>query len=143
MVAQDELVARIEAEARERQLSELKQYREDDTVTQTFEERIDDTVSQKIDSRSDEIVEWDDQPEPQPEPVLTPTKPKPSRNEQRSDAILAKTAGTPATTSFLLLSVGALDNFIHERFKKRMSDRYVSTYALAGHRCTQSEIDGV
>ena len=94
VVAQDELVARIEAEARERQLSELKQYREDDTVTQTFEERIDDTVSQKIDSRSDEIVEWDDQPEPQPEPVLTPTKPKPSRNEQRSDAILAQAAGT-------------------------------------------------
>ena len=94
VVAQDELVARIEAEARERRLSELKQYREDDTVTQTFEERIDDTVSQKIDSRSDEIVEWDDQPEPQPEPVLTPTKPKPSRNEQTSDAILAQAAGT-------------------------------------------------
>ena len=51
--------------------------------------------------------------------------------------------GILATTSFLLLSVGALDNFIHERFKKRVSDWYVSTYALAGHRCTQSEIDGI
>ena len=96
VVAQDELVQRIEAEAREKQ-GESRQKVVDTTldnlskngklVTQKIAEAI-------VDESTDETVEWYDQPEPQPEPVLTPTKPKPSRDKRETNDILAKTAGT-------------------------------------------------
>ena len=95
MVAQDELVQRIEAEARERQIEAGKLYGEchpKEELSQKIGEHI-------VDESTDETVEWYDQPEPQPEPVLTPTKPKSHATE--SDAILAKTAGTNRQVSFL------------------------------------------
>jgi len=88
-VAQDELVARIEAEARERR----KETEGRPSVTESEKDAI--KLPQLIgavivDESTDEIVEWDDHPEPQLDPVPTPTKPKPKSHAKESDAILAE-----------------------------------------------------
>jgi len=93
VVAQDELVARIEAEARERR----KETEGRPSVTESEKDAI--KLPQLIgavivDESTDEIVEWDDHPEPQLDPVPTPTKPKPKSHAKESDAILAQAAGT-------------------------------------------------
>jgi len=72
IVTQEELVARIEVDARERQLSKLKQYQEKNTVTQLIRKR------EEVDGSASIIID----------------EPKPQKHVKESDAILAKTADT-------------------------------------------------
>lgn len=82
IITQDELVARIEAEARERQgeRTDLK----DDTLVND--------LTKVEDGTDPEIIERASEPDP-----------KPLRNEQKTDSILAKTAGTKFLDGYLLM----------------------------------------